>query len=202
MEHTIAFRIAITKPVVRAGALLALALALAQETGSETLTMSTTYPSPVGIYRSLITTGSGSANTFLSRDDGNVGVGTQTNPVHTTAPNGLPGNIDVNDIWVRSLNRWTSQSGISGCITRWKRNVLGQDNVIAMCSGSEFCTGGGGNFPHCADCGFNEMNPVDSSGSGNDSGFSPGGTFVARGYRCRSVGDQLEDIDCFAICCQ
>lgn len=51
-------------------------LASGQQLGSETLTLTTTYPAPVGIYRSMITTGTGGANTLLSRDAGNVGIGT------------------------------------------------------------------------------------------------------------------------------
>lgn len=47
-----------------------------QQIGSETLTLTTTYPAPVGIYRSMITTGTGGANTLLARDGGNVGIGT------------------------------------------------------------------------------------------------------------------------------
>jgi hypothetical protein len=42
---------------------------------AETLTMTTYYPSPSGVYRSLVST----AQTLLARDGGNVGVGT-TNP--------------------------------------------------------------------------------------------------------------------------
>ena len=57
-------------------ALTALLLAVVSlEIGSETLTLSTTYPSPVGIYKFLITTGSGGANTLLARDGGSVGIG-------------------------------------------------------------------------------------------------------------------------------
>jgi hypothetical protein len=41
---------------------------------SETLTMTTYYPSPSGVYRKLVST----AQTFLARDGGNVGIGTST----------------------------------------------------------------------------------------------------------------------------
>jgi hypothetical protein len=53
---------------------------------SETLVMTTTYPSPIGIYRSMITTGGSSispANTILNRDFGNVDIGTTA---HSTDP--------------------------------------------------------------------------------------------------------------------
>lgn len=56
--------------------LLALALlAGAAYVMSESLTLSTSYPAPSGIYNKMITT----ADTYLSRDAGSVGVGT-TNP--------------------------------------------------------------------------------------------------------------------------
>lgn len=52
-----------------AGALL---LVSAAELGSETVTLTTYYPAPSGVYTRMITT----ANTFLARDGGVLGVGT------------------------------------------------------------------------------------------------------------------------------
>jgi hypothetical protein len=48
------------------------------ETSSEALVLSTYYPSPLGVYQSLITTGIGNpyTDTLLVRDQGHVGVGT------------------------------------------------------------------------------------------------------------------------------
>jgi hypothetical protein len=48
------------------------------ETSSETLVLSTYYPSPLGVYASLITTGIGAParDTLLARDQGRVGIGT------------------------------------------------------------------------------------------------------------------------------
>jgi hypothetical protein len=57
--------------------LVALFLAsLPLEISSESLTLSTYYPAPLGVYAQLITTGVGPSNTLLARDGGNVGVGT------------------------------------------------------------------------------------------------------------------------------
>ena len=89
MTHKIQFRIDKFRLMIvftprMALCLLAMALvaAVAEELGSETLTMTTTYPSPVGIYARLITTGGvagGTAyNTLLSRDNGKVGIGTSS----------------------------------------------------------------------------------------------------------------------------
>ena len=50
------------------------------------------------------------ADMFVTIDTtGNVGVGTTT--PNTAAPNGLSGNIDVNDVYLRSVGRWASQVG-------------------------------------------------------------------------------------------
>jgi len=76
---TIAFTSRIALLVLTA----ALVAAVAIEIGSETLTMTTTYPSPAGIYARLITTGGTIANpvnTILGRDAGIVLIGTTTVP--------------------------------------------------------------------------------------------------------------------------
>src|SRR5579863_10561824 len=44
----------------------------AGDVGSETLTLSTTYPAPMGIYKTMVTMG----QTILARNGGNVGIGT------------------------------------------------------------------------------------------------------------------------------
>lgn len=54
-------------------------LVFPQGLGSETLTMSTSYPAPMGIYKTIMTTGgtvASPANTLLNRDAGEVGIGT------------------------------------------------------------------------------------------------------------------------------
>ncbi|UPT75695.1 MAG: hypothetical protein M0D55_08500 [Elusimicrobiota bacterium] len=55
----------------RAGA-IAIMLCAVPELDSESVTLSTYYPAPSGVYTNMITTG----NTYLARDGGNVGVGT------------------------------------------------------------------------------------------------------------------------------
>lgn len=56
----------------------ALVLLSCGELGSETLTLSTYYPSPLGVYKQLIATGANGANTLLARDGGRVGIGTSS----------------------------------------------------------------------------------------------------------------------------
>lgn len=60
---------------VRLSRALALLLALPLDLRCETLTLSTTYPSPAGIYNQIITTGNGAKDTLLARDSGRVVVG-------------------------------------------------------------------------------------------------------------------------------
>ena len=56
----------------RAPIMAAMLLAGAGELNSESVTLSTYYPAPSGVYTNMITTD----NTFLARDGGNVGIGT------------------------------------------------------------------------------------------------------------------------------
>lgn len=57
------------KRVMLAGVMM---LSVVPELGSESVTLSTYYPAPSGVYTNMITTG----NTYLARDGGNVGIGT------------------------------------------------------------------------------------------------------------------------------
>jgi hypothetical protein len=62
-------------PRVKRGALSALLMLIGvPNLGSESVTLTTYYPAPSGVYTNMITTG----NTFLARDGGSVGVGTAT----------------------------------------------------------------------------------------------------------------------------
>lgn len=77
----------------------AICFAASHELGSETLTLTTTYPSPVGIYARLITTGGTSArpvNTILNRDAGYVGIGTTVQSTDPQAKLITGGDMDLN----------------------------------------------------------------------------------------------------------
>jgi hypothetical protein len=80
MEREVRLRIEFVIGRAQAGWLLlaALMLSCATDLSSESLVLSTYYPAPLGVYRSLITTGVGPANTLLARDNGYVGIGTAT----------------------------------------------------------------------------------------------------------------------------
>jgi len=83
----------------------------------ESITITTYYPSPYGSYRQLAADQIAIGSTYRNPTyaDGslyvqdNVGIGT-TSP-QTPAPNALTGNLDVNDIYLRSTSQWVSQIG-------------------------------------------------------------------------------------------
>lgn len=86
--------------------LLFIALAVAvcttasRQLASETLTLITTYPSPLGIYRSMITTGgtpASPASTLFSRDAGDVRIGTTQASLDPQAKLMMGGNLDMNN---------------------------------------------------------------------------------------------------------
>ncbi|MBI5883075.1 MAG: hypothetical protein HZB91_08225 [Elusimicrobia bacterium] len=74
-EREIVIRIRFGRGQARGILAACLVCLCAAELGSESLTMTTYYPSPAGVYQRLTTTGV----TLLARDGGRVGVGT-TNP--------------------------------------------------------------------------------------------------------------------------
>jgi hypothetical protein len=82
-------------------AAVAAALLLPAQAWPETLTVTTTYPSPFGVYQQLVTTGratTGTVNTTLARNAGNVLLAPPSNPdgrvgVGTTTPQAT---LDVN----------------------------------------------------------------------------------------------------------
>ena len=101
----------------------------------ESITITTYYPAPHGVYRELITKG----NTYLATDSeqkGNVGIGTRKpNP---DAPGGTrTGNLEVNDVYIRSIDRWLSKlrtrviQGEFNCVDTW--------TVIPNSTGAVFC---------------------------------------------------------------
>jgi hypothetical protein len=71
-----------------------LLLTVAPELGSESVTLSTYYPAPSGVYTNMITT----SNTYLARDGGNVGVGTSapSAKLHVNGTTRLGGAVTVN----------------------------------------------------------------------------------------------------------
>lgn len=71
-EIKISFDLTFSRRFVRGAGVVAIMLCAVPELESESVTLSTYYPAPSGVYTQMITTG----NTYLARDTGNVGIGT------------------------------------------------------------------------------------------------------------------------------
>lgn len=74
-EITVRFDLTFSRRFIRTAGALAIMLCAVPELDSESVTLSTYYPAPSGVYTNMITTG----NTFLARDGGagtSVGIGT------------------------------------------------------------------------------------------------------------------------------
>ena len=69
---------------------------------------------------SLNVTNSAGGSLFFVRDDGYGGVGTAT--PQAPAPNALGGNLDANDLYLRSLNDWFSRLHAHGSSKMWRTN--------------------------------------------------------------------------------
>ena len=85
MEHSIDIHLRLTcdRRMLKPGMIFAFLLLSAGDLASESVTLTTYYPAPSGVYTQMITT----ANTYLARDGGSVGVGT-TGPLSKLSVNG------------------------------------------------------------------------------------------------------------------
>ncbi len=70
-EITVRFDLSFSRRFLSAAGALAIMLCAVPELDSESVTLSTYYPAPSGVYTNMITTG----NTYLARDGGSVGIG-------------------------------------------------------------------------------------------------------------------------------
>lgn len=87
--------IRITPKALLLGAAGFLLLAAAAELGSESFTMSTTYPAPSGIYNQMVTTG----KTYLARDSGGfLSVGSAASPSAGTIMTVSGGNVGIGTV--------------------------------------------------------------------------------------------------------
>jgi len=134
--------------------------------GSETLQITTYYPAPYGGYTRLLTTDT----TLLARDSGNVGIGTNT--IKTPAPNGQRGNIDANDVYIRSINKWVSQIS-----TQFQIITFSYSDCNTYCCPSGFNVIAAGGFTN----GVKNLNtiPVNQSCMYFREGFSCGQSGIA-----------------------
>jgi len=79
-EIKLSFDLTFSRRFITAAGAAAMMLCAVPELDSESVTLSTYYPAPSGVYTNMITT----ANTYLARDGGNVGIRTTgpTTPLH------------------------------------------------------------------------------------------------------------------------
>lgn len=71
-ELTLRFNLSFGARTLRCLMAAGMVFSVATEVASESVTLTTYYPAPSGVYAQMITTG----NTYLARDGGNVGIGT------------------------------------------------------------------------------------------------------------------------------
>ena len=100
----------------------------------EEITLSTYYPAPYGVYKELTTT----SNTYLATEEGNVGIGIRE--PNSDAPNGTKtGNLDVNDIYLRSVPKWVSQAGLPTRIIEGEFSDIDGWTEIPNSKGAAIC---------------------------------------------------------------
>lgn len=92
-EIKIKFDLTFTRRFVTYVTAAAMMLCAVPELDSESVTLSTYYPAPSGVYTNMITTG----NTYLARDAGFVGIGTATPDTKLKLPSGEIGIGQQND---------------------------------------------------------------------------------------------------------
>jgi hypothetical protein len=95
----------------------------ATEVASETVTLSTAYPSPSGVYSQLIATG----NTNLARDGGQVGIGTSALTMTTDGvPNGeleVSGGMKVDGVGIYNSAGYQLLETDTNIATNWNQGA-------------------------------------------------------------------------------
>ena len=134
------------KRVMLAGVMM---LSGVPELGSETVTLSTYYPAPSGVYTNMITTG----NTYLARDGGNVGVGTASpsSKLHVNGATTLGGALSVTGAstltGTLSVTGQITASGMPYALDAGANSAI---RVANSASGLGAYLSAGGNYMHLA----------------------------------------------------
>lgn len=106
--------IRVTPGLFRSGVAALLLSVLPTELATESVTLTTYYPAPSGVYTQMITT----SNTYLARDGGNVGVG-------TTSPSYKLHALDSASPPILAERRVTDVSNTSGAQELWLTSAAG-----------------------------------------------------------------------------
>jgi len=111
-----------------------LLLAAVGDLNSESVTLSTYYPAPSGVYTQMITTG----DTWLARDGGNVGIGT-LNPGQKLS---VVGNAYVSGMVGVGVPAPTQALDVAGTIHVSASGCSGPTTVVtgAICAGNRYAT--------------------------------------------------------------
>jgi hypothetical protein len=134
--RTLTIRIELSRGQLRSFLALALLCLAAADTASESLTLTTTYPAPFGVYNQIITTGgpSGAASdTTLNRNGGNAVLVPPSNPagmvgVGTAAPNAKL-EVAEGDLYISSAGQGLVVKSPSGNLCR--RILVSDDGNIS-----------------------------------------------------------------------
>ena len=167
-------KIELTKKHIAAGIVVAILMFGYEKMGSETLTLHAYYPSPVGIYTRLVSTGKAAfarergdvtigANNADTRPDGRLGIGT-SQPL---------AKLDVRGLIKVGTTDKTLTCSVAGAI---RYNSDPAKKLLEYCDGSLWKSAGGdssGSWPIVS-----EIKPTDALHNGNFGGYPGIQTFI------------------------
>lgn len=142
-DIVIRFDLRFGKRVFSAALVPALMLSAVPQLGSESVTLSTYYPAPSGVYTNMITT----SNTYLARDGGNLGVGTSgpSSKLHVNGTTTLGGNTTVSG--TLSVSAQISANGLPYAVDMPQSAAI---RIANSASGQGAYLSAGGNYMHLA----------------------------------------------------
>ena len=124
-------------PILRAGLITALLLSCVPELGSESVSLSATYPAPSGVYTQMITTG----RTNLARDGGRVAIGNIPAPQAKLEVGGdiifQVDNIRVRPVWINGGEDSYTGAGSYGRRTGFTDTCDGSNNTAYTCGAAQ-----------------------------------------------------------------
>lgn len=142
-EIVIRFDLRFGKRFFSAALVPALMLSAVPQLGSESVTLSTYYPAPSGVYTNMITT----SNTYLARDGGNLGVGTSSpgSKLHVNGTTTLGGDTTVSG--TLSVSGQISANGLPYAVNMPQNAAI---RIANSANGQGAYLSAGGNYMHLA----------------------------------------------------